>query len=222
MHIRKIHKQSGFTLTELMIALTVNIIILLGLVSVFSSNVSHSTKTKNIDTLSQQLESATQLMANDIRRAGYWGNALSDLGTNLNNNPFMAAGADISVTGGNCILFAYDKNSDNTLATVSSAADDERYGFRLVNQTLQARPWGASFSCNAAANAWENVTDPGIIQITALSFTLNSTTVPVGATSNYILIRSVDISITGRLTSDTTVTKTITQHVRIMNDKYVP
>jgi type IV pilus assembly protein PilW len=220
MHVK--NKASGFTLPEVLIALAVNVVILLGLVTVFSSNVSHSTKTTNIDALSQQLETAMQLMANDIRRAGYWGNAISDLGTGVNNNPFMAAGTDVNITGGNCILFTYDYDSNNSLATVSSTSDDERYGFRLNGQTLQTRPPGASFDCSAAANAWENVTDPGIVQVTALSFTLNSTTVPVGATSASLLLRSVDISITGRLTSDNTITKTLTQHVRIMNDKYVP
>src|SRR5437868_15071438 len=112
MHI----KQKGLTLVEMLIALTVNVIILLGLISVFSSNVSHFTQTTNIDLLSQQLETAMQLMVNDIRRAGYWGNAISDVGTGVNNNPFMAAGTDIAVTGGNCILFSYDYDNNGSLS----------------------------------------------------------------------------------------------------------
>jgi len=215
-------KHAGFTMVELLIALAINVIILLALVSVFSTNLSHFTKTTSSDVLNQQLETAMQLMVNDIRRAGYWGNAKSDLGTGLNNNPFMAAGVDVSVTGGNCILFAYDYNNDGTLSVITSASDDERYGFRLSGNILQTRPWGASFACNAASSAWENVTDPTLVKITALSFTLNSTTVPVGGVSKTLSIRSVDISITGQLVSDATVTKTLTQHVRILNDKFVP
>jgi len=214
--------QHGFTLVELMVALVVNVIILLALVSVFSANTSHVTKTTSLDALDQQLETAMQLMVNDIRRAGYWGNARNDLGNNQNNNPFMAAGMDIAITGGNCIIFSYDANSDNSAPSITSSSDDERYGYRLSNQTLQARPFGATFACNAQASAWENVTDPTIVQITALSFTLNTSTVPVGAVSDTMQVRSVDISISGRLTSDTSITKTLTQHVRIMNDKFVP
>src|SRR6185503_16427844 len=97
---------------------------------------------------------AMQLMSNDIRRAGYWGNAISDINTGANNNPFMAAGTDIAITGGNCILFSYDYNNNGTLPTISSASDDERYGFRLSGSTLQTRPPGASFDCSAAASAW--------------------------------------------------------------------
>ncbi len=212
----------GFTITEVMIALVVNVIILLGLISVFSANTSNTAKTTDIDELSQQMEVAMQLMANDIRRAGYWGNADSDLNTGVNSNPYMATGMDITVPSSSCILFSYDYSKNGSVPAISSSYDDERYGYRLSGQTLQARPPGASFSCTAAASAWENVTDATIVQITALSFTLNSTTVPVGATSKTMLVRSVDISMTGTLVSNTSVTKTLTQHVRIMNGKYVP
>lgn len=209
-------------MVEMLVSLVVNVIVLFALISIFSSNLSNMTSSTNIDALSQQLEVAMQIMADNIRRAGYWSNASSNLGAGSNNNPFMAAATDISVTGGNCILFTYDSNSTGSLPSITSASDDDRYGYRLVNQTLQTRPYGATFACNAAASNWENVTNPTIVQITALSFTLNSSTVPVGAVSNTMLVRSVDISITGQLTSNNAVTKTLTQHVRIMNDKFVP
>lgn len=220
--ILRLSRQSGFTLAEIMIALIINVIILLALLSIFSANISHVGKSNNMDVLSQQLETSMLLMTNDIRRAGYWSNSSGDIGNGQNNNPFMASGMDVAVTGGSCITFTYDYDKNGSAAAISSTSDDERYGFRLNNQTLQSRPQGGSFACNAAASAWENVTDPTIVQITALSFTLNSTTVPVGAVTRYLLLRSVDISITGRLTIDNTITKTLTEHVRIMNDKFVP
>jgi prepilin-type N-terminal cleavage/methylation domain-containing protein len=215
--------QNGFTLIELLVALAVNLILLLALTSMYSSNVGHFNEVQKIDILNQQMQSAMQLMTRDIRRAGYWNNAVSDLNTAHNNNPFMAPGADLSVNGSNnCILFSYDYNSDNTLPSISTSVDDERSGYRLVSQTLQARPRGAAFDCGAASSAWENIIDPTLITITNLTFTLNTTQVPVGATSDYILIRSVDISMTGQLVSNASVSKTLTQHVRIRNDKYVP
>ena len=221
--INSTFRATGFTLAEILIALVLNAFILLALISIFSSNISHINKSTNSDTLNQQLESAMQLMANDIRRAGYWGNAQSDVNTGVNNNPFMTANTDLTINGGgNCILFSYDYNSDGSAPAISNAYDDERYGYRVSNQTLQARPPGAAYDCAAGNSAWENVTNPGIVNITNLSFTLNSSTVPVGATTKKLLIRSVDISITGQLVSDASVTKTLTQHVRILNDKYVP
>ncbi|VVC75585.1 hypothetical protein AQUSIP_08750 [Aquicella siphonis] len=216
-------QQQGLSLVELLVALVVNIILLSALIAAFSSTISHYNNVNNADTLNQQLESALLLMANDIRRAGYWGNAMNDVNTGLNNNPFMAADTDVSINGGNnCILFTYDYDNNGSVQAVTSASDDERYGFRVVNQTLQARPPGAPFDCTAAASAWENVTNPSILRITALSFSLSTATVPAGQASKVMQIRSVNISITGQLTSDATVTKTLTQQVRIRNDKYIP
>ena len=214
---------SGLTFIEVIVALAINVILLSALLAVFSANLNQYNRMQNSNTLNQQLQVALDLMANDIRRAGYWGNASSDIGTGANNNPFMVTGStDITVSGGNCILFTYDRSGNGSLATISSASDDERYGFRLSNQTLQARPPGATFACNAAANAWENLTDSTVVQITNLSFTLSSVSVPAGATTDMMLVRSVAISITGRLVSDTSVTKTLTEQVRIRNDKFVP
>lgn len=212
----------GFTFVELLIALVLNVILLAALIGVFSSNISNYNKASSSSMLNQQLENALQLMTADIRRAGFWSNASNDINTGQNNNPFMTSTTDVSVPSSTCILFTYDAQKTGTLPNISSSYDDDRYGFRLNNQTLQARPPGATFACNATASNWENVIDPNFVQITALTFALNTTTVPVGQTSNMIVVRSVDITMTGQLVSNSSITKTLTQHVRIRNDKFVP
>jgi prepilin peptidase dependent protein B len=214
-------RSQGYTFTELMIAVVLNAFLLSALIAIFASNLQHYRRTLAANQLNEQLQSAMKLMTDSIRRAGYWANARNDVNTNQNNNPFMAAGLDVSVTGGSCILFSYDRDNNGSLASISSGTNDERYGYRLTSQAIQARPPGAAFACNAAASAWENITDPNIINITALSFTLNQTTLTIVGTTA-LVVRSVDISITGQLVSDSSVTKTITQHVRIRNDKFVP
>jgi prepilin peptidase dependent protein B len=222
MNIRLI-KQSGFTLTELLVALSLNILVLIALISIFVANLQHYRTVLNTNRLHQQLQSAMDIMSSDIRRAGYWANASNDLALNQNNNPFMASGTDISVgTGNTCILFTYDNSKNGSLPAISTSYDDERYGYRVNSQVLQTRPWGASFSCTASANAWENITDSTVILITNLTFTLNTQTITTGPGTARIILRSVDITLTGRLTSDATVTKTLTEHIRIRNDKFQP
>jgi len=213
--------QFGFSIAELLVALVINLILLSALIGVFSTNTSHYTKVTKSDMLNQQLETALQLMENDIRRAGYWGNASNDIGSGQNTNPFMSAATDVTVVG-NCILFAYDYDNNGSLPSVSSSSDDERYGYRLNSNTIQTRPPGAPFDCSASSNSWENVTDPNIVKITTLTFNLVTKTVPAGQASNTIVTRSVDIQITGQLVTDATVTKTLNQHVRIRNDKFTP
>lgn len=211
---------AGFTLVELLSALAINLVLMAALFTIFLSNVNHYRASINLNRLNQQLQTTMMLMSNEIRRAGYWANAQSDLNSPVNNNPFMATGADITVNGSNnCILFTYDSDSNNSLPAISSSIDDERYGFRLSGQAIQSRPYGAPFDCSTAAGNWENVTDTNIIQITALTFTLNTSSIITGPGNKGLMLRSVDISLTGRLTSDNSITKTITKHIRIMNDK---
>ena len=149
--------------------------------------------------------------------------AANDLGLDQNTNAFMAAGTDITVNSShNCLLFAYDKNGDGLLPAINANIDDERYGFRLINNTLQVRPPGTAFSCTAPNASWENVTDTNVVSITNLTFTLNASTITTGPGARGLTMRSVDISITGQLNSDATVAKTLTQHVRLRNDKFNP
>lgn len=221
--MRILTKQTGFTLVELMIALSLNLIVVVALLGIFVTNLNHYRSVLNTNLLYQQLQTAMDIMTSDIRRAGYWANAKNDAHLDQNNNPFMASGLDVSVPAGNtCILFSYDHNDNGSLPSITSSSDDERYGYRLSGGAIQTRPWGASFSCTAAASAWENMTDTNVITITALTFTLTTQTISTGPGTAGITLRSVDISITGQLVSDSTVTKTITQHVRIRNDKFIP
>jgi prepilin peptidase dependent protein B len=216
-------KLRGVTFIEMLVALAINTVLLLAITTLFGSNFSYFNQAVHADILTQQLQLNLNLMANEIRRAGFWSNASTIIGSGTNTNPFMVTGStDITITGGNCILFTYDYNKDGSLPAIAAGSNDERFGFRLVNQILQTRPPGATFACNAATNNWENITNTSSVEITALSFTLNQETVPVGAASDYMIIRRVDISITGRLTEFPTVTKTLTEQVRIRNDKYVP
>jgi prepilin peptidase dependent protein B len=215
---------AGFTLTELLVALVINVLVLTSLLGVFISNLNHYTTSINTNRLNQQLQAVMQLMTSDIRRAGYWSNSQTSVGTDTNSNPFVVTGStDVTIggTGGNCILFTYDHNGTGTLPSISTTADDDRYGYRLQSGAIQTRPWGATFSCSAAASNWENVTDPSVT-ITALSFTLSTQTLSTGLGASTLITRSIDITLTGQLTSNTAITKTLTQHIRIRNDKFTP
>jgi prepilin peptidase dependent protein B len=156
LRIRAVQKRAGFTLVELLTALVLNLVLFGALFTIFLSNVQHYWTSISLNQLNQQMQTAMMIMSSEIRRAGYWANAQSDLGSTTNNNPFMAAGTDITIGNSNtCILFTYDSDSNGSLPSVGSASDDERYGFRLDNQALQARPYGASFNCAAASSAVE-------------------------------------------------------------------
>lgn len=219
------YRQKGLSLLELMLALFLGTILLTISAQIFVTGTQHGRETSNAARLYQELRTAMDIMSNDIRRAGYWGSARNDLGSGANNNPFMDANTNISVNGSNnCILLSYDRNSDGSLPAVGTG-DDERYGYRLSNQAIQARPASANFSCTAANNSWVNITDPNIVNVTQLTFTLTTKEVdlPTGTTpASKIRLRYVDITIAGQLKNNPAITMTLNQHVRIRNDQYVP
>jgi prepilin peptidase dependent protein B len=222
---KRLHRIAGFTLVELMVAVVVNALIFIFLIGIFTTNLAHYNLILATNRLNQQMQQIMQMMTAEIRRAGYWANAYTNIGTNTNTNPFMSTVSltDIAVggVGNSCITFTYDKNGNGSLPGLSTTTDDERYGFRLNGTNVQMRPWGAAFTCSAAATAWENMND-ATITISALRFTINSATLTTGPGAQGTTQRSVDITMTGYLTNTPSVTKTMTQHVRIINDYFIP
>ena len=78
---------AGFTLTELLVALALNVVVLVALISIFVANLNHYRREINTNRLYQQMQITMDLMSADIRRAGYWVNSKNDLHLNQNNNP---------------------------------------------------------------------------------------------------------------------------------------
>lgn len=218
--------KKGFSLVELMVALSLSSLVLVSVVALFSDNVRHSKDNFNANRLHQEMQAAVEVMVKDIRRAGYWGNAITDIDTGANTNPFMASATDITINGNNdCILFSYDRDDNGALPTLGSGNDDERYGYRLSNGVIQSRPSGSPFSCTTANTNWEDIIGSKIIQITGLTFTPTIKSIDLdGAESGTAntLIRTIDITLSGQLKNDSSVNHTITHRVRVRNDKFAP
>lgn len=203
---------------ELLITLTISIVVLGGVIALFSLSVIHSRKTIEAGRLDKTLHRVLDTIGRDIQRAGYWGQAETG-----SNNPFMVTGStDIQVNAANnCILLTYDSDSNGTLPTISASIDDERYGFRLLNNAIQYRPRGAPLDCTAASTSWTDFTDPNTITITQFTVTLTTDTLNLGGTET-ISVRSVNLSVTGSLVSEPAVSTTLTKRIRVYNDKYSP
>jgi prepilin peptidase dependent protein B len=170
------------------------------------------------------------------------------LNPQVQTNPFFdsttnGATTDLAVYNtGSCIVYAYNYDNDSPPVVDSS----DRLGFRLNNDgELQMRSSGSSNEdCNYGT--WESITEPEV-EITALAFTLTTATLNVTSMVNdkdgddngngicdtgeacntcttgqaCLYVRNVAISLTGRLRDDNTVVQTITEQVRVRNDKYL-
>lgn len=220
MHINK--QQKGFTLLEVMIVLLVSSIVMVGIMALFFNMIKHSRTTVDAGRLDQALHAAMTSMVTDIRRAGYWANAQTS-----STNPLMVSGdTDIEVdASGHCILLAYDHDSDGVLPDVGGDTDDERYGYRLINNRIQYRPAGAVHDCATSSKNWADLIDSSVIKITALSFVKNEHIIDLdksGPGTAALSLRSITITLAGELVEDPAAQKTLTQMVKVYNDKYTP
>ena len=259
--MNKFRLQSGFTLTELMIAMSIGLTVISGVTGVLVSVVSSSSNMLLQSKLNSQLTGALEVMSNDIRRAGYWaminpddyaaptGNPFSQMDSTLlevHDNNVQVAGNDAG--GGDCIVYAYDADNDGALG------NQDIVGFRLQNNAIQMRRNGdvnanaRHDACNNGNDNWQNMTDPNVVSITALNFSLaNSACInnrepdnvdndgangvddadeadcflqppAVGSLQNTVETRAVTITVSGLLVGDPLTSMTVRQDIRVRND----
>lgn len=176
-------RQSGLTLVEVMVSIAIGSIFMASILTFYVATVRSSADTLEGSKLNQELSALMNVMVNDIRRAGFWGNMAPSDFNEPQNNPFAqidetalevhAANVEQGPTGsGECIVYTYDADRDGILD------DGDIRGFRLVNGVVQMRERGDTAAnavhdvCNDGDDVWLDVTDGNLIAITALSFDL--------------------------------------------------
>lgn len=184
--------EAGLTLVELLIGVLLGTIVAAGALSVYVMSIQGQTDNIQLARLNQDMRAMMDIMVRDIRRAGFVtdnpepeadGGYLSS----LKNNPFFAATNDLAIyNNGSCIVYSYNRNHpyEKTQAppdNIIKVDNDERLGFRLSSGNLQMRLSGnTNASCNAEGDSWQSITEPEV-EITALKFTLTSSTLNVSS-----------------------------------------
>ena len=224
--LKSYHRVRGFSLIEMMIAVTVGLVVLAGVAQIFASTVNSSGDSLKMARVNQDLRAAMDVMIRDIQRAGY--SALTTNSTTgavtTRTNPFTSSTTNLQVTG-SCITYTYDRNANGTLD------NDENMAFYLSNGAILMRNSVTSASNSCSPTSAEGITDSNRVTITALTFTvtphcINVTNSPptdcaaTAAANGNILVkpRQVTISITGTPVGDASTLRTITDTVKLRND----
>lgn len=183
--MRTPHRQFGFTLTELMLTVGLSLSVISSVLVGYLGTYSGSMDTLSSSKVNQDLGALMNLMVSDIRRTGYSGDPT--VASTPTNNLFNVNGVtalevydsaitnnQVSTTGsGSCIVYAYDRNEDGIVDA------DELSGFRLLGGVAQMRTSGNVLNpdtCANANNTWTDLTDSGLITVTALTFDLANST----------------------------------------------
>lgn len=217
-------KQAGLSMIELMISITIGLIVVSGVISMFVSTVTSNAENLKMTRLNQELRAVMDVMVQDIRRAGYRG----DSTTATTPNPFTstANGDDLTArtvnVANDCISFTYDSTAlDSPPVTVGSVDNADRFGYRrgLVGAVgvIQSRNGGAG-ATDCAAGTWDDLTDGDSVDITSLQFTVVSVPSPANPSGVTRNIRNVTITLTGQLRgSNPAINRTITETVQMVN-----
>jgi prepilin peptidase dependent protein B len=222
-------RQRGFSIVELLVGAAVGLFIVGGAVVLFVSNLGGSRQMLLEARVNQDLRAAADMISRDLRRSGYWANAVigtysDSAGVSPPRNQYDTITEDFANSR---ILYGYARDTNDT------SEQNEQFGFRLQNGVIQMQLDGSP--------NWQPVTDPSAVTITALTISIPTgnpwidvrTSCPttccdaiVGtctATNSpqcpRIRVRTYNVVITGQATTAPSVTRTLNTQVRSRNDE---
>lgn len=172
-------RQAGATLMETMIALALSVVVTSAMVVLMGNSMGTSNRITQMTQLTDELRNVMSMMTRDVRRANYSSTAIFCYGNaNCSDHAWTRQIGGSSAVGDmivedDCLIFQLDRleNLDG------DATNDSKGGFRRVveNDVGIIQMWVNSEAdapaCGDATNAdgWMAVTDPNIIDITALT-----------------------------------------------------
>lgn len=237
-------RQTGLSLVEMLVGIAVGLFIVVGAAKLFADYVV-SNKRQMLETrVNQDLRAAADIVARDLRRAGYWNNATAGVwGTGVTSvvpNPHAAASGAVSSTA-TSVSYTYARAA---AAQVNAVDDSEFAGFRrAVVGTV-----GVLQMQDGQTSGWQAITDPGTVDVTTFSVLptipalvnnlseycgcltqltctnsnaagaidiANATFNPAGVPT--LTIPSFAIVLTGQSVADSAIVRTVNMNVRVRN-----
>jgi len=216
------------SIVELMVGITISLFILAGATMLLTSQLADNRRLLLEAQVQQDLRAASDLIARDVRRAGYWGQAYRHVWPDPANgvvaNPYRDT-TPVEAPNGTTSL-VYDRSIDEEgqpLGTDDNAVTaPENVGFRLNanNRTIEAQ---------VSRGNWQALTDPAVLSVTQFNIVLNSRDVAIpcgvqcpalgpGGCPLVQRARDVTVVIVAQAVHDARVRRSLSDTVRLRND----
>lgn len=211
----------GFTLVELMVALTLGLIVIGAVVAFAGSSVRAYADNMQSSRMTQDLRTAMTLLVREMRRAGYDASSVSRMLTNTNPTQFA-----LPTVSGECVIYQYDRSVDGPGGTPGAT---ETRGLRrnAATGTLQMNATSATPSCTSN-DGWVDLTDPAVVTFTRFTPTVINTDFcsvigerPGAAPGSTVYdvatgsVRTLTLCLRGRAARDASIERYVTDSVRI-------
>jgi len=225
-------RQRGVTLIELLVASTVSIIAVAGMLAVMANTLGSGTQTIQMSRMTEELRTAMQIMSRELRRANYHSGYLScygdfaclehatdpsdptkviDISGEIGTIGIYDSVVDADGGFADCIWFWYDRPGDasvnvSVVAGFRRKVDDDGIGrIQMMVKNQLVAP-----NC-VTDNDWTNaksadITDPNFIDV--LSFNVvNASPAPeiINGTNDTQTVQRIGLTITGKLRAKASV-----------------
>ena len=210
----------GTTIVELLVGLAIGLVIVAGAATLLARQL-HQQRALLAETrLTQDLRNAADLIARDLRRAGYWGDAAAGVwshGAAPLANPYAAVTSMAAAS--DTMRFAYSRDA----AEDQTVGDNERTGFRLHGHAVEAR----------VGDQWQALTDASTLVVTAFELMpgiddidlsalcarpCDADSIAAGTCPPRQQVRRVTVRIAGHATADVRLARSAQVQVRLRND----
>jgi prepilin peptidase dependent protein B len=213
----------GFSLVELLVGLAVGLFVVAAVATLFAAQLREQRALWLEARLMQDLGGAADLIARDLRRAGYWGDAAAGVwtpGAAPRTNPYAAAPL---AAASDAVAYAYSRDD----AENHAVDDDERFGWRLRDGAVELLLGGGH---------WQALTDASLLTVTDFTLTpsveeidlsglcarpCDATAAAAGTCPPRQQVRSLALRLAGRAAGDARVTRAVELRVRLRNDAVV-
>jgi prepilin peptidase dependent protein B len=208
--------QRGLSLVELMVGAAVGLIVIAGALQLHARHLRDNRQLLIEARLQQELRSATDLIARQLRRSGYWQQALAGVA----RRPYDDAATNPHAALATPLPAEFGADIDDAPGAATDAAT--RWGLRLNGQRLQAR---------IGAGTWQDLSDPAFVAIDAFELRPSERvidllarcrvdTCPAGSTTcpPEQLIRSVEIRLRAHAVADAGLVRESRETIRLRND----
>jgi len=163
--------EHGSSLVELLVAIGLGLVLLLAAATLLMSQLDEHRRLQTETRLVQELRAVADLIARDLRRAGYWGRAAEAVrASGLPATPLTLPNpyAGLSLPNPTRVGYSYSRDTTENQRTDSN----ERFGLRwnTGNRTADLRLGGSSLD-PLDTDSWQALTDPVTVRITLVRLT---------------------------------------------------
>lgn len=209
---------AGLSLVELMVGIAVGLMVVAAASYVAVNQITDNRRLLLETQVQQDLRATADLIARDLRRAGYWGAAQSGVwfkdGPAVASNPYIAIEPGDDGALSTEVRYRYSRGGEDGAVD----ADTELFGFKLENATIKMLVGGA----------WQALTDANTLKVTRFDIIVSTKTVAMNCFKECAgggdacwprqQVRSFTIAIEGEAVWDASVKRSVRDNLRLRND----